>query len=63
MKYRAKITHIESLVKENLNVKNCFICHDSTDTYIEVDTEDEAILLEHANNLVRKLQNSNSEKS
>lgn len=63
MKYRAKITNIESWVKENLNVKNCFICHDSTDTYIEVDSENEAILLEYANNKVRVKKYPNTEKS
>lgn len=54
MKYRAKITNI---IPQIMNIKKyeyAYILHDATDNYIEVDTEEEAELIEDMNYTYRK---------
>lgn len=49
MKYRAKITNIQSWVESNININRWPLVRDAKDVYIEVDSEDEAELLEQIN--------------
>lgn len=49
MKYRAKCTNIVSQIKNITAYSKSYICHDAKDHYIEVDTEDEAELIEELN--------------
>lgn len=50
MKYRARITRILSSV-ENIYQLRGRTCHDFKDTYIEVDTQEEADTIERMNSL------------
>lgn len=49
MKYRAKCTNCISQILNITKYKNSFICKDATDRYIEVDSEEEADLIEEIN--------------
>lgn len=49
MKYRAKITNIIPQIKNVKKYENRYISHGAFDTYIEVDTEEEAELIEEMN--------------
>lgn len=51
MKYRAKMTRIQSTIENYYNIKGCTLIQDSKDTYIEVDTESEAEVIEELNRL------------
>lgn len=51
MKYRAKITAIQYWVENHYNTNNHSIVKDEKDTYIEVDSMEEAEHLEHLNTL------------
>ncbi len=51
MKYRAKITRIFSDIESCYNLNKYNIVKDSKDSYIEVDTEEEAETIEHLNKL------------
>lgn len=51
MMYRAKITRIFSFVESHYNLKKYTIVRDPKDTYLEVNSEDEAELLEKLNQL------------
>lgn len=46
MKYRAKCTHCISHLANIYDLKEMYICKDANDTYIEVDTEKEAAIIE-----------------
>lgn len=54
MKYRAKITNIIPQIKNVKKYEHAYILHDATDNYIEVDTEEEAELIEEMNYTYRK---------
>ncbi len=49
MVYRAKITRILSTIESYYNLKKHSIVRDEKDAYIEVDTEEEADLIERLN--------------
>lgn len=49
MKYRAKITNCIQLIECHYNFEKNHVCHDKYDTYIEVDTEEEAEIIEELN--------------
>lgn len=49
MMYPAKITKIQAWVENNYNLNAYVNYHDQNDVYIEVSTEDEAVLLEAIN--------------
>lgn len=49
MKYRAKCTYCISQMANLYDWKKSYICHDQQDTYIEVDTIEEAELIELIN--------------
>ena len=51
MVYRAKMTRILSTIETLYNLKKYTIVQDSKDSYIEVDNEDEAELIERLNKL------------
>lgn len=51
MKYRAKITAIQTWVENNYNTCSHHIVKDEKDKYIEVDSEEEAEALETLNQL------------
>ncbi len=51
MVYRAKITRIFSFVESNYNLEKYSIVRDSKDAYLEVNSEEEAELLEKLNQL------------
>ena len=51
MKYRAKITNCIQLIECCYNFKKHYVCHDKHDSYIEVDTEAEAEIIEKLNDL------------
>ena len=51
MKYRAKITRIFSQIESCYNIKNYTLVTDFKDSYIEVNTEEEAEIIEHLNEL------------
>lgn len=51
MVYRAKITRIWSTIESYYNLKNYNIVRDTKDSYIEVDNEEEADLIEQLNRL------------
>lgn len=53
MKYRAKITAIVAWVEEHYNG---YILRDVTDTYIDVDSEEECISLEKINKAAREFR-------
>lgn len=55
MKYRAKITQIQSWVENHYNTINHNLVRDVKDTYIEVDNEEEAEYLECMNAQQAKL--------
>lgn len=50
MKYRARITRILSSI-ETVYALRGITCYDMKDTYIEVDTEEEAVTIERMNTL------------
>ena len=54
MKYRAKITNCIQLIECRYNFKKNYVCHDKYDTYIEVDTEAEAEIIEELNRVQGK---------
>lgn len=54
MKYRAKFTRILSTIENLYNFKKHNVVRDSKDAYIEVDTEDEAEVIEELNRLEAK---------
>ena len=54
MKYRAKITNIIPQIKNIKAYEKGYICRDKEDLYIEVDTEEEAELIEELNNTYQK---------
>lgn len=54
MKYRAKCTWCLSQIANLYNKKTAYLCHDKTDTWIEVNTEEEAELIEELNKQLRK---------
>ena len=51
MVYRAKITRIWSTIENYYNFNHYNIVRDAKDTYIEVDNEEEAELIERLNRL------------
>lgn len=51
MKYRAKFTRIFSTIEWFYNFKKHIVVRDEKDAYIEVDTEDEAEVIEALNRL------------
>lgn len=55
MKYRAKITRIFSKIESCYNLKKYNLARDAKDGYIEVDTEEEAVIIEHLNKLQEEL--------
>ena len=54
MKYRAKITNIISQIRNVKLYTNRYIARDTTDSYIEVNTEEEAELIEELNYTIDK---------
>lgn len=54
MKYRAKITNIVPQIRNISKYATGYICQDFHDLYIEVDTEEEAQLIEELNNTFQK---------
>lgn len=54
MKYRAKCTKIVSFVEDNYNVNVYHIVRDASDKYIEVDTMEEADIIEELNRIEEK---------
>lgn len=46
MKYRAKITNIVPLIRNISKYSERYICKDTKDLYIEVETEEEQSLIE-----------------
>lgn len=54
MKYRAKIGYIISQIINVKKYEHAHIIRDAFDTYIEVDTEKEAELIEEMNEAYRK---------
>ena len=54
MKYRAKITNIVPQIRNISKYALSYICQDFYDLYIEVDTEEEAELIEELNNTYYK---------
>lgn len=54
MKYRAKITNIIPQIMNVKKYENQHTLHDAYDTYIDVDTEEEAELIEEMNYTYRK---------
>lgn len=55
MKYRAKITNIIPQIMNVKKYEHANILHDANDTYIEVDTEEEAELIEEMNYTYRNV--------
>lgn len=55
MKYRAKMTNIIPQIRNIKKYEHAHILHDATDNYIEVDTEEEAELIEEMNYTYRKV--------
>ena len=51
MVYRAKITKIYNTIEDIYNFKKHHVVTDSKDAYIEVDTEEEAEIIEEMNKL------------
>lgn len=54
MKYRAKCTKIVSFIEDNYNCNVYHIVRDAKDKYIEVDTLEEADIIEELNRLQEK---------
>lgn len=54
MKYRAKITNIVPQIRNISKYAIGYICRDTQDLYIEVDTEEEAELIEELNYTYQK---------
>lgn len=54
MKYRAKITNIVPQIRNISKYANSYICRDNEDLYIEVDTEEEAELIDELDYTYRK---------
>ena len=54
MKYRAKITNIVPQIRNIKKYATRYICRDTQDLYIEVETEDEAELIEELNYTYQK---------
>lgn len=54
MKYRAKITNIIPQIKNVKKYEYNIVIHDAQDMYIDVDTEEEAELIEEMNWTYRK---------
>ena len=55
MKYRAKMTNVIPLIMNVRKYEHANVLHDATDTYIEVDTENEAELIEEINRTYRNV--------
>lgn len=54
MKYRAKITNIISQIRNVKAYSNLYILRDNRDFYIDVNTEEEAELIEELNLTINK---------
>lgn len=54
MKYRAKITNIVPQIRNISKYATRYICRDTKDLYIEVDTEEEVELIEELNYTYQK---------
>lgn len=54
MKYRAKITNIVPQIRNISKYAKSYICRDTQDLYIEVETEEEAELIEELNYTYQK---------
>lgn len=58
MVYRAKITHIQSWIEENYNLNEHPIVRDARDSYIEVDSEEEAESIARINSVTGALDDA-----
>lgn len=54
MKYRAKITNIVPQIRNISKYAKSYNCRDTQELYIEVDTEEEAELIEELNYIYQK---------
>lgn len=55
MKYRAQITKVIPLIRNLKKYENAHILFDAHEAYIEVDTEEEAELIEEMNRTQKKV--------
>ena len=54
MRYRAKITDCFQVIECIYDMRKMCVCHDFQDTYIEVETEEEAELIERLNEVQKR---------